>query len=767
MELIYKINVKGTVQGVGFRPFVYNLAKKHRISGYVLNNTLGVEIKAQGKASNLDSFKYELKDQAPPQSNISSIESQKLANQRENFSDFRIKFSSRSDNKNTQISPELNVCHDCQQELFDPDDRRYLYPFINCTNCGPRFTITKNIPYDRNFTTMDEFEMCSLCSNEYNDPDDRRFHAQPDSCFECGPQLFLYDCSENILARSKGPASTEQLFIKMSDFLQKGAIISIKSNGGFHLACNALDEEAVLKLRGKKYRYDKALALMFPDLTSIKKHCHINSDEEELLTSYTRPIVLLKKKLDTNIADSVAPENNYLGAMLPYNPIQLLLFKYFPQPLVMTSGNICGEPIIYKNGNAISKLSQIADYHCLHNRKIHVSCDDSVYRVFRGENYPIRRSRGFAPRALSIGKKLERPVLACGAERKNTFAVAKGDQVWLSQHIGDLENLAVLNSFETSIEHFLEVFDVQPEVIAHDLHPDYLSTKYARNYDDEGIPNVAIQHHHAHAVACMVENGLDEPVIAFVMDGTGAGADGTIWGGEILIVEHGSFNRIAHLEHVRMPGGKSSIYNPWEMAVSYLYEVYGSDLKNLELPHLKRDGELELVLKMLENNLNTPITSSCGRLFDAVSALTNIRCEINYEGQAAIELENSISGQSKAAYNMHLADNDEGFVIKWDKLIESIVTDIQQGAASGSIALKFHNSLANVFLKSALRIRSTTKLNKIVLSGGVFMNMYLLDRIERLLRENDFDVYWHTKVPTNDGGIPLGQVMIADSKIRG
>ena len=764
MDLTYQIIIKGTVQGVGFRPFVYNLAQKHDILGYVLNNSTGVEIKARGTRKALDEFQEALKNEAPPRSTIDSIEASQITNHQKSYSDFKIKFSESAENKNTQVSPELNVCRDCLDELFDRDNRRYLYPFINCTNCGPRFTITRDVPYDRIFTTMKKFEMCPLCSEEYNDPENRRFHAQPNSCYECGPTLSLLDNSGQIEARSFNPDDTEELFLNAAEYLRKGEILSIKSNGGFHLACDALNGDAVDKLRERKYRYDKALALMFPDMNSIKQACYCNEEEARLLRNYSRPIVLLKKKQDNKIAPSVAPGTNFLGVMLPYNPVQLLLFNFISRPLVMTSGNICGEPIIFQNDRAMEKLSSIATHHIIHNRNIHIRCDDSVYRIFQGENYPIRRSRGFVPSSININRNLTHQILACGAERKNTFAVAKENNIWLSQHIGDLENLAVLDSYETSIEHFLNIYDVNPEIVAHDLHPDYLSTKYAKNYDYEGVSNLAVQHHHAHAVSCMAENGLDEPVIGIILDGTGAGPDDTIWGGELMIAEHDRFERVGHLDHVRMPGGKSAIYNPWEMAVSYLFEIYGEDLKDLKIPSLARDGELDLVLQMLNSNVNTPVTSSCGRLFDAVSALAGVCSEINYEGQAAIELEQKIRDNDSAGYQMDLESRNGKHIIKWDKLIRSVVKDVQQDIGVERIALKFHNSLSRVLLEAALQIRKESQINKVVLSGGVFMNMYLLDRLVRQLEKQDFSVFWHNQVPANDGGLALGQVVIADAK---
>ena len=765
--MTYQILVRGTVQGVGFRPFVYNLAKKYNIAGYILNNTSGVEIKAQGQKNNLTGFQKELKDNAPRQSRISSIETNNISDHTGDFTNFQIKTSHSNLKRRTQISPDLNVCRDCLQELFDSDDRRYLYPFINCTNCGPRFTIIEDIPYDRPMTTMKEFKMCDSCESEYQTPSNRRFHAQPDSCFDCGPRLLLFDNNGNRLGSSDNAAKTEQLFRRIARLFGQGRILGIKSNGGFHLACNALDEEAVMELRKRKYRYDKALAVMFPELGQIEKYCHISSAERELVQKFTRPIVLLKKKDSQYIAPSVAPRNSYLGVMLPYNPIQYLLFHYFPHPLIMTSGNVCGEPILYQNDQAMSRLSRIADYLCIHDRKILMQCDDSVYRIFRGKEYPIRRSRGYTPGSIKLELELDQHILACGAERKNTFAVARERDVWLSQHIGDLENLAVLDSYETSIEHFLKIFDVEPRTIAYDQHPDYLSTKYAHNYDDPGINHVAVQHHHAHAVSCMAENGLDEPVIAIVMDGTGAGPDGTIWGGEVLLAEHASFERKAYLENVKMPGGKSAIYNPWEMAVSYLYSNFGEDLKNLAIPCLDRAGELGLVIQMLKSDVNTPLTSSCGRLFDGVAALAGVRSEINYEGQAAIELENKIAETGNDSYDMYLEPGaDDNLIIKHDLLIKQVVGDVLEGASQSQIALKFHNGLANVLLYTALNLRQSANLNKVVLSGGVFMNNYLLDRLVGLLQEKNFDVYWHSEVPANDGGISLGQVVIANAKSR-
>ncbi|HMA63342.1 MAG TPA: carbamoyltransferase HypF [bacterium] len=765
MNSTYQIIVRGIVQGVGFRPFIYNLAKKYGIKGYVFNSSEGVEIKVQGRKQNIIDFQSEIQDSAPSPSMITSIRRNKLSKKKPSYGEFQIKPSKSLENQHTHLPPELNVCEDCLKELFDPNDRRYFYPFINCTNCGPRFTITKKMPYDRVSTTMSKFEMCPECRSEYKAPPNRRFHAQPNSCFQCGPKLELYDNAKHVLNNSNSPQDSKKLFQKMASLLQEGEILSIKSNGGFHLACNALDDDAVNRLRDNKYRFDRAFALMFPDISTIKKYCHVSDDEEQLLISFTRPIVLLKRKAEHSVSPSVAPNNNYLGVMLPYNPIQFLLFHYFDKPLVMTSGNISGEPIIVDNDRALEKLSQIASYHCLHNRDIHMRCDDSVYRIFRQKRYPIRRSRSFVPESININYELNKPILACGAERKNTFAVAKQNDIWLSQHIGDLENLAALNSYESSIEHFLNVFSVQPEIIAHDLHPDYLSTQYANNYDGD-ISRIAIQHHHAHAVSCMVENEITDPTIAILLDGTGAGPDGTIWGGEILLAELSDYRRLAHFDYIKMPGGISAIHNPWEMAVSYLFSIYGSDLKKFELPFIDNDIHLELIIKMLEQEINTPLTSSCGRLFDGVAALAGIRKEINYEGQAAIELEQKITTGSNKSYQMYIDSDPKPMIIKWDEMFPQIVQDVLDNVSRETISLKFHNALASVLLKAALELRQSENINRIVLSGGVFMNMYLLDRLVNLLRNKNFEVYWHNKVPANDGGIALGQTVIADAKLR-
>jgi len=767
MSSTYRIKIRGTVQGVGFRPFVYRLAQKYGLKGEVINSNSGVEIIIQGQKNKINRFFNSLSKNSPIHSQLRSIQINEKINKPSNYKKFKIKRSQNAENSSTHILPDLNVCSECKNELLDPNNRRYFYPFITCTNCGPRFTIINDIPYDRNRTTMSDFDMCPNCEQEYNHPKDRRFHSQTNSCFECGPKLKLYNSDRKLLYNSSSSGQSKKLFQKISNLLQEGKTLIVKSNGGFHLCCNAVNSKAVNKIRTEKKREEKPFGLMFPDLRTIEKYCDLSAPEMDLIKKPGRPLVILDKKEEHKLAENVAPGRNDLAIMLPYNPIQILIFNLINFPLVMTSANITGEPIINKNKRIFEKLSSSIDYICIHNRNISQRCDDSVYRTFRKNQYPIRRSRGYVPESVKINSKCEQNILACGGERKNTFALSKNKDIWISQHIGDLKNLETFNFYESSIQHFKHIFDIKPELIAHDLHPNYLNTRYAEEKAQEGnIQTLPIQHHHAHAVSCMAENHLSGPAIALVLDGTGYGEDAKIWGGEVLITRYSEYTRIGHLDYVDMPGGESAIKNPYRMALGYLYSIFGDELERMRLPSGLDKRRTKIVIEMLKNEINLIKTSSTGRLFAAVAAITGIRSKRNYEGQAAIELESYTNKQLdlKYSYPFYLESEGEGFVIKWDEMIKQGVSDVLDGVSCEDIATKFHNGLAIALKKSVNYVREKTGINNVVLSGGVFMNMYLMDKLVSLLNKEGFEVNWHQKVPTNDGGIALGQLIVAKAK---
>jgi len=755
----FSINVSGIVQGVGFRPFIYSLAKKYSLKGFVLNNTLGVKIEVEGEREKMKSFLSEIKTSAPPLAVIQRIKYEKLAPL--GYAAFEIRKSRKEKEELVPISPDISICHDCLRELFDPGDRRFGYPFINCTNCGPRFTIIQDIPYDRSRTTMKIFRMCPDCQVEYEDPLNRRFHAQPNACPVCGPQVMLLDV-EGRKAQVADPIK------EVADLLKRGYVIAVKGLGGFHLACDATSGEAVATLRKRKYREDKPFALMALDVEMVREFCEVDEDEKNLLLSSPRPIILLRKKEDTPplAAEETAPGNKFLGFMLPYTPLHHLLLKKINLPLVMTSGNVSDEPIVYRNEEALPKLGEIADYFLIHNRDIQMRCDDSVLRVFQGKELPLRRSRGYAPQPIKVKVFFDEPILAVGGQLKNTFCLARKDQVIVSHHIGDLENLSALISFEEGIKHFLKLFHTHPEILACDLHPDYLSTKFAEDYVrglGQGASLIRVQHHHAHIASLMVDRGIEGKVIGVSLDGAGMGDDERIWGGEFLVADFFSFTRLGHLKEVPLPGAEEAIKKPWRMALSHLKGAFGEDGLELALKWLKKVNPEKILMvdELIERRINSPLTSSVGRLFDAVSSLIGIRNEINYEGQAAMELEMVADDEEKESYPFNILEEGEKFMVDSGPIIRSVVTDLGKGERKGAIAARFHNSLALIILQSCQLIRERTDLNRVALSGGVFQNMYLLQRVFPLLESANFDVHTHNRVPPNDGGISLGQVAVA------
>lgn len=772
------LDIAGIVQGVGFRPYVYNLAGKLGLSGWVQNTSQGVLIEIEGEENFLEKFISTLRMEGPPLARIEGIRVSFVPPREEK--EFRI-VESRGGEVSTLVSPDTGVCPQCLAEMFDPKNRRYRYPFINCTNCGPRFTIIKQIPYDRKFTTMKEFPMCPECHAEYYRPSDRRFHAQPNACPVCGPKVFLKDRQGQLIAQG------EEVWARTQEALCRGEILAVKGLGGYHLCCNALNGEAVSKLRCRKERWDKPFAVMMPDLDTVLGFCRVNSEEKELLKSRRRPIVLLEKKDQALLPEEIAPKNRRLGVMLPYTPLHYLLIQGF-SALIMTSGNVSDEPIAYRDQDALARLSRIADLFLTHNREIFRRCDDSVVLINRGKMIPIRRSRGYAPEPVTVHFTLPN-ILACGGEQKNTFCLTKDHQAFLSHHIGDLENLSTLLSFEEGVEHFKAMFQIEPKIIACDLHPEYLSTKYARDYPGT-VEIVEVQHHHAHIASCLADNSETGPVIGVSFDGTGLGTDGCIWGGEFLVCGYHNFIRAAHLKYLPMLSGAKAIREPWRMAASYLFASYGRKIEDLDIDFVKSLPKSWPVLRQaLGKNINSPLTSSCGRLFDGVAALVGLRSQSNYEGQAAVELEQAIIPGETGSYSFEIIDaggfSKEGigkkgaisssysleilapqiWEIDWRPVIRGIVQDLGRGKPAGRIAGKFHHAVAEMILKTCCLIRKFYDINRVALSGGVFQNIYLLNTVENLLTGQGFRVFTHSRVPANDGGLSLGQAMIAACQI--
>ncbi len=774
-----RIEIAGVVQGVGFRPFVYAAAKHFDVKGFVGNESKGVFVEAEGER--VAEFVEYLKTNAPPLAHIASISVAEFAPVGE--PEFRIIESESHAEDFTLISPDISVCDDCLRELFDPEDRRYLYPFINCTNCGPRFTITRTVPYDRPNTTMDRFEMCADCSREYHDPADRRFHAQPIACWECGPAILD-------LPSSARPSSNEQIENLKSRIqnLKSGRLLAVKGIGGFHLACDARNALAVGELRRRKGRVDKPFAVMCRDLDSARRLAVIDDAEAELLTSRERPIVLLRKTTGT-LPESVAPNNRFIGIMLPYAPLHHLLFDDELDVLVMTSGNHSNEPIVKDNDEALEKLRNLADDFLLHDREIFVQCDDSVVRILdfgfgisdclgglgkdelqskvanpksqisnHKSQVPLRRSRGYAPFPVELPFKLPE-ILAVGGELKAAFCLTKENFAFMSQHIGDMENLETLRAFENASEQMKRLFRVDPEAVAGDLHPNYLSSAWARRNFDRFI---GVQHHQAHIASVMAENGIrDEEVIGFAFDGTGYGTDGKIWGGEVFAGGYKRLERVAHLRYFPLAGGDASVKNVYRLALSLLREAgigWSGDLP--PVAHCP-PTELGILRTQLARNLNVVETSSFGRLFDAVASLAGVRQNATYEAQAAIEFEAVLDDNEADSYGFEF-DGDE---IDHRELVRQVVGDIRAGKPVSTISAKFHNAVANLIVEVSVRQRLATGLGRIALTGGCFQNVALLKRSVSMLERNGFDVLIHRVVPPNDGGLALGQAVLAGARI--
>ncbi len=746
----YRIHIRGIVQGVGFRPFVHNLARRFNIAGSVVNDTSGVRIVAEGQAADLVLFLSHLETEAPPLALIDEIHWDEHAPR--GLQQFKILASTQVAGGITLISPDIATCDDCLRELFDTDNRRYRYPFINCTNCGPRYTIIGALPYDRQSTTMAGFTMCPACEHEYEDPADRRFHAQPNACWSCGPRCQLLDNQGQYLP---SPDPIRQA----AEFLNQGRILAVKGLGGFHLAVDGTNEAAVRELRRRKRRDEKPFALMIRDIDRIRRVAPVSPADDILLRSPHRPIVLLPKGDDHGIAPSVSPRNRYFGIMLPYTPLHALLFA---EPgieiLVMTSGNFSEEPIVIDNRKAVEFLGTIADYFLVNNRDILIRNDDSVVRSFRDATVFLRRSRGYAPRPIRLDWDL-RPSLAVGAELKNTVALGRDQYAFLSQHIGDLENYEVFSSFESSIDHLETLLDIKPQLLAYDLHPDYLSTQYALSRQAD-IELEGVQHHHAHIAACMAENGWRDPVIGLALDGTGYGTDGCIWGGEILIADLADFARPYHFEYQPMPGGARAIREPWRMAASYLYAAFGAEFKSLPLEMVRQSDpqSVSLLVQMIDRRLNCPDTSSLGRLFDGISALCGIRRQVLHEGQAAMELEMCLEETTQGGYEF---PRDEGRILILP-LIRSVVTDLLDQVDVSTISYRFHRGLVDLLVEICREIRQREGLDTVALSGGVFQNAWLSHQVVDDLLKDKFTVLFHRTVPCNDGGISLGQLAVAN-----
>jgi len=746
-----KVRIEGAVQGVGFRPFVYRLANQLELSGWVSNSSQGVIIELEGKIEMLNEFLARVQAEAPSNSIIKNI--QYSISDVVGYDSFTIKESDRSGVKTALIMPDIAVCPDCLEDIFDPDNRRYRYPFTNCTNCGPRYSIIESLPYDRVNTTMKIFTMCDECRAEYENPSNRRFHAQPNACPNCGPSLELWDKKGKILT------SNHQALLEACAVINKGGIAAVKGLGGFHLIIDAANDQAIRRLRRLKFREEKPLALMYPDLEMVKADCELTDLEKQLLCSPESPIVLLKRKNTSkndsvNVCPAVSPDNPYLGIMLAYTPLHRLLMAELKSPIVATSGNIADEPMCIDENEALVRLGDIADVFLVHNRPIARHVDDSIVQVMMEREMILRRARGYAPLPI-ISKKTVSSVLAVGGHLKNSVAISQEKQFFISQHIGDLESKPAYDTFANVIKSLSDLYDFNPEIIACDKHPDYISTKYAV---DSGITRVEVQHHFAHILSCMAENKLDGPVLGVSWDGTGYGTDGTIWGGEFLKVDKMSFSRAAHLRTFCLPGGEKAIKEPWRTALGLLYEIYNSQLfstNKIEHIHTLNADNKNILQKMLEQKINAPLTSSAGRLFDAVASITDICQTMSFEGQAAMKMEFAAENYTTDDYYAFKIDRKQKpYIIDWEPAILEIFKDLEKSKPTEQIAAKFHNTLVEMIVEAASHVGE----KRIVLTGGCFQNRYLTERAIIRLTKSGFQPYWHHLVPPNDGGICLGQL---------
>lgn len=747
-----RVFVRGAVQGVGFRPFVYRLATEMNLLGWVNNSSSGVTIEVEGEPSRLRGFLRRLDFEKPPRASIQSLESSFL--DAVGLGEFEIRPSDDGGAKTAVVMPDISTCPDCLAEIADPTDRRYRYPFTNCTNCGPRYSIIEALPYDRPNTSMRTFTMCAECSSEYHDPRDRRFHAQPNACPACGPKLELWN-GEGLLL-----ASQDAALMKAADAVRKGKVVAVKGLGGFHLIVDAANDAAIQRLRHRKHRYEKPLALMMPTLKDIELCCELSDSERYLLESPERPIVILKAKFPHGpISHEVTPGNPYLGCMLPYTPLHHLLMNELGFAVVATSGNLSDEPICIDEGDASKRLNGIADFFLVHDRKIVRPVDDSILRVMVGREMVIRRARGFAP--LPVPRMAGgQDVLAVGAHLKNAVAASAENQTFISQHIGDLDTPEAFDSFKRVVSSLEGLYEIEPAVVACDKHPDYRSTSFSRSL---GKPVVAVQHHYAHILSCMAENELNPPVLGVAWDGTGYGDDGTVWGGEFLKIGSEGYVREAHFRTFPLPGGDRAIREPRRSALGVLHELFGHDVihkHKVETVHAFKPADLAVIENMIARKINSPRTSSVGRLFDAVASIIGLRHFAAFEGQAAMDLEFVISNiRTDESYRLDISSDDRGpIVVDWRPALAEIIADSRSGISAAIISARFHNMLAEVIVSIAERVGSQA----VAISGGCFQNKYLLERTVQRLAEAGFSPYWHQRVPTNDGGIALGQTLAAD-----
>ncbi|MDP4145216.1 MAG: carbamoyltransferase HypF [Bacillota bacterium] len=752
----FLLKIEGIVQGVGFRPFVYNQAISLSLKGWIKNSSQGVYIDIQGEEENLDRFIYNLEDKHPSLAKIENIiiYEQELAD----YNGFQIKESEMKGEKITLISPDMAVCEECIKDITTPTNKRYKYPFTNCTNCGPRFSIIKAIPYDRANTTMKKFNMCGDCHKEYSDSSNRRFHAQPNACKECGPHIWIEDCYGTKVGLDDVLGWTRQR-------LKEGKIFAIKGLGGFHLVCDAENEEAVNLLRDRKNRPDKPFAVMINHIDTVKKYCRVNMKEEKILTGSRKPIVILEQNNDYDLPQCIAPNQSTLGVMLPYTPLHHLLFQGDIEVLVMTSANVHGLPLEYENESAVEKLGHIVDYFLQHNRDIQMPIDDSIVRVVDNEIRMIRRARGYAPEPIK--KDNVKEILALGSNMKNTFCIAKDNFLFLSQHNGDLENIETAEHYKNNIEHYKNIFRFSPKYIACDMHPSYTSSEYA---SDSLLPRVEVQHHHAHIVSCLAENNIERKVIGIAYDGTGYGIDGKLWGGEFLLCDTKEFTRLGHLNYIKMPGGQMAIKEPWRMAVSFIHRMIEysdySMREQLKQLLLKLYGKKSIgVMTLIDAEINCPKTSSMGRFFDAAASIIGGRDIISYEGQAAIELESIMDRNCNEFYNYDV-DREKIYIINTEKIIYSIIKDKIAGVNNKIMSAKFHNTIVKFSKDICKFIREDTGINEVALSGGVFQNTFLLKQLAAELANEEFVVYTNKLIPANDGGLALGQIIIANEIIN-
>jgi hydrogenase maturation protein HypF len=744
-----RLHISGVVQGVGFRPFIFRLAGDLGLKGYVLNDTTGVLVEAEGDEERLNDFLLRVEKDKPHLSKIYSLQHSYLED--EGFENFQIRKSAESGSKEVSILPDISICSDCREETVSPRDRRFLYLFTNCTNCGPRYTILNTLPYDRENTSMKDFQMCHDCSREYGLPSDRRFHAQPNACHSCGPWISLYDSGRKLLFER------EEALEEAVAMIRRGHIVAVKGIGGFHLLCDATNDKAVQGLREKKMREERPLAVMFPDIYSVREEADVNALEERAIQSVERPIVIVMKRATTSIAGAVSPDNATIGVFLPYSPLHHIILKKLKKPVVATSGNITDEPIARTEEEAFARLSGVADYIVSHNRPIVRRCDDSVVRVLSGKQVPVRRSRGFAPLPVMLPFRLRKPVLALGPFMNSTIALGIGNRAYISQHIGDLDNPFATEFFEETVTDFLRLFDVRPEVVVTDMHPGYFSTRFGEErYGDRVFK---VQHHHAHVLSCMAENDVmaDSGVIGFAFDGTGYGLDGTLWGSEVLVVSEEGFRREFHLRPFRLPGGENAIREPCRTAFSVLFETFGEEAGKLDLLPLNMT-EKDFFTTMIKKNVNSPFTTGMGRLFDAVASLIGLRHRVSFHAQSAIALEQLALGTvDPGSYSFAI---DEG-IIDYRPMIRMITEDILSEVPGGLIARRFHNTIADMIITISESLGRDTGFRRVALTGGVFQNTILLQNVTGALKERGFLPLLHQLVPANDGGISLGQVVAA------